>query len=236
MSVSTTDNSRKINIKINVSGEAEFIIPIFVPKMIDRYSNSKFIYFTPTIPITLSDMKSFILSNKREQNSKDFINIFTNKHELNKLITFIGKTKKTKPITTKDIDNNLIVTNNIETMMYVFFNENNKLIYQGREYPIYDYDWNYKYKLIKTKEKNPDYSIEIELNVLDVQKNSSAEENVRTLCNIRKKRILKTMGFKPTRKTSLNYKKSITQKNGGRKYKKNKYTQRNIIKRRIKIF
>lgn len=243
-SIMPSGSISKLNIKINVSGEVEFVIQDFNPKMINKYSQNDFIYFIPTIPVTIDTLIASDLINNKSPNSSDFIDVFTSPQDLNKIVNSIKMNRKFKPITIDEAERKGFITTNIETILFIFFNENNNLTYDGGKYPIHSYDWNGMYKLIKTTGKFPDFSIEIDLNVLDSNKSGTAQEKQSLSCDIRKRRILKTMGFTPkpiksprdARKTRKSYNNMPTtyktNKMGGRKKLKN--TRRKLSNRRFK--
>ena len=210
MSLSTTSNNinqritpgsiSELFIEIRVVGEVKFNISRFYPRMVNRYSTTNHIYFIPTIPITLKNLINSNLINKNNITRSDFIDVFTNFFYLNKVLNSIKKNKTFRELDLSNpSDNNLvknIIENNINLILSIFFNNKNKLLYTGREYPISNFVWNGKYNTILTGGKFPNFSIQITLNVLNSNKYGTKKQFKTLTCNDRKKRILDFFGIK----------------------------------------
>ena len=176
----------KLNISIVVRNK---IIQTFKPRMINRYASYNQIFFIPTIPMTLDDLKNSGVINKKNSKLSDFINVFTSLYELTSVLKYIRKNKTFKSITFAEAEEYDFVKKDISLILDIFFNKDNKLTYEGRDYPIFSYFWDGKYETHHTQGKYPNFSITIELEILDSDKVGSETDYIKYDCYYRKKRL-----------------------------------------------
>ena len=183
--LSEIDFSR-LNISIVVRNK---IIQTFKPRMINPYVPYNQIFFIPTIPMTLDDLKNSGVINKKNSKLSDFINVFTSLYELTSVLKYIRKNKTFKSITFAEAEKYDFVKKDISLILDIFFNKDNKLTYEGRDYPIFSYFWDGKYETHHTQGKYPNFSITIELEILDSDKVGSETDYIKYDCYSRKKRL-----------------------------------------------
>ena len=176
----------KLNISIVVRNK---IIQTFKPRMINRYAPYNQIFFIPTIPMTLDDLKNSGVINKKNSKLSDFINVFTSLYELTSVLKYIRKNKTFKSITFAEAEEYDFVKKDISLILDIFFNKDNKLTYEGRDYPIFSYFWNGTYQRLPTQGNYPNFSITIELEILDSDKVGSETDYIKYDCYYRKKRL-----------------------------------------------
>jgi hypothetical protein len=176
----------KLNISIVVRNK---IIQTFKPRMINRYASYNQIFFIPTIPMTLDDLKNSGVINKKNAQLSDFINVFTSLYELTSVLKYIRKNKTFKAITFAEAEDYDFVKKNISLILDIFFNKDNKLTYEGRDYPIFSYFWDGTYERLPTQGKYPNFSITIELEILDSDKVGSETDKQNYQCYSVKKRL-----------------------------------------------
>ena len=186
ISPTTERDISKLDISIKVRNK-----PIdFKPRMVNRYASYNEIFFIPTIPMTLDDLKHSGVINKKNAKVSDFINVFTSLYELTNVLKRIKQNKTFRGITLNKAEEKGFIKKTISLILDIFFNKDNKLTYQGRTYPIFSYFWNGEYKPITfTNKKYPNYSITIELEILDSNKVGSETDNIKYDCYSRKKRL-----------------------------------------------
>lgn len=186
ISPTTERDISKLDISINVRNKTID----FKPRMVNRYASYNEIFFIPTIPMTLDDLKYSGVINKKNAKVSDFINVFTSLYELTNVLKRIKQNKTFRGITLNKAEEKGFIKKTISLILDIFFNKDNKLTYQGRTYPIFSYFWNGEYKPITfTNKKYPNYSIEIELEILDSNKVGSETDNIKYDCYSRKKRL-----------------------------------------------
>jgi hypothetical protein len=186
ISPTTERDISKLDISINVRNKTID----FKPRMVNRYASYNEIFFIPTIPMTLDDLKHSGVINKKNAKVSDFINVFTSLYELTNVLKRIKQNKTFRGITLNKAEEKGFIKKTISLILDIFFNKDNKLTYQGRTYPIFSYFWNGEYKPITfTNKKYPNYSIEIELEILDSNKVGSETDNIKYDCYSRKKRL-----------------------------------------------
>lgn len=188
----------KLFINVNVTGDVEFNITNFEPKMINRTAATNYIYFVPTVPITFNNLVGANIIYKKDPTPSDFMNVFTNPYQLNRVLRYIKQDSKFTPITLETAKEKGFIQKDIELILSIFFNDGNKLIYRGSEYPIYSYDWDGKYVEEKTIGRFPNYRINLTLSVLNSRKTGTEQEKKKLDCQMRKRRILKTLGIETT--------------------------------------
>ena len=176
----------KLNISIVVRNK---IIQTFKPRMINRYASYNQIFFIPTIPMTLDDLKNSGVINKKNSKLSDFINVFTSLYELTSVLKYIRKNKTFNAITFAESEEYDFVKKDISLILDIFFNKDNKLTYEGRDYPIFSYFWDGTYETHHTQGKYPNFSITIELEILDSDKVGSETDYIKYDCYSRKKRL-----------------------------------------------
>ena len=183
--LSEIDFSR-LNISIVVRNK---IIKTFKPRMINPYASYNQIFFIPTIPMTIDDLKNSGVINKKNSKLSDFINVFTSLYELTSVLKYIRKNKTFKAITFAEAEDYDFVKKDISLILDIFFNKDNKLTYEGRDYPIFSYFWDGTYETHHTQGKYPNFSITIELEILDSDKVGSETDYIKYDCYSRKKRL-----------------------------------------------
>jgi len=187
--ISTPTSERdisKLDISINVRNKTID----FKPRMVNLYASYNEIFFIPTIPMTLDNLKYSGVINKKNAKVSDFINVFTSLYELTKVLNRIKQNKTFRGITLNKAEEKGFIKKTISLILDIFFNKDNKLTYQGRTYPIFSYFWNGEYKPITfTNKKYPNFSIKIELEILDSNKVGSETDNIKYDCYSRKKRL-----------------------------------------------
>ena len=176
----------KLNISIVVRNK---IIQTFKPRMINRYASYNQIFFIPTIPMTLDDLKNSGVINKKNSKLSDFINVFTSLYELTSVLKYIRKNKTFNAITFAESEEYDFVKKDISLILDIFFNKDNKLTYEGRDYPIFSYFWNGTYQRLPTQGNYPNFSITIELEILDSDKVGSETDRQNYQCYSVKKRL-----------------------------------------------
>ena len=176
----------KLNISIVVRNK---IIQTFKPRMINRYASYNQIFFIPTIPMTLDDLKNSGVINKKNSKLSDFINVFTSLYELTSVLKYIRKNKTFNAITFAESEEYDFVKKDISLILDIFFNKDNKLTYEGRDYPIFSYFWNGTYQRLPTQGNYPNFSITIELEILDSDKVGSETDRQNYQCYSVKKRF-----------------------------------------------
>ena len=176
----------KLNISIVVRNK---IIQTFKPRMINRYASYNQIFFIPTIPMTLDDLKNSGVINKKNSQLSDFINVFTSLYELTSVLKYIRKNKTFNAITFAESEEYDFVKKDISLILDIFFNKDNKLTYEGRDYPIFSYFWNGTYQRLPTQGNYPNFSITIELEILDSDKVGSETDRQNYQCYSVKKRF-----------------------------------------------
>lgn len=176
----------KLNISIVVRNKC---IPKFEPRMINPYTSYNQIFFISTIPMTLDDLKNSGVINKKNAQLSDFINVFTSLYELTTVLKYIKQNKTLKTITLTEDEFDKVVKKDISLILDIFFNKDSKLKYEGRDYPIFSYFWNGTYKKSSTRGKYPNFSITIELEILDSDKVGSETDKQNYQCYSRKKRL-----------------------------------------------
>ena len=225
----------KLNISIVVRNK---IIQTFKPRMINRYASYNQIFFIPTIPMTLDDLKNSGVINKKNSKLSDFINVFTSLYELTSVLKYIRKNKTFKSITFAEAEEYDFVKKDISLILDIFFNKDNKLTYEGRDYPIFSYFWDGKYETHHTQGKYPNFSITIELEILDSDKVGSETDYIKYDCYYRKKRLGLIDGTDKQRPLTPSLFRSgpitIKSKRGGKKSFK-RHTRRHKAKKKRKI-
>ena len=176
----------KLNISIVVRNK---IIQTFKPRMINRYASYNQIFFIPTIPMTLDDLKNSGVINKKNSQLSDFINVFTSLYELTSVLKYIRKNKTFNAITFAESEEYDFVKKDISLILDIFFNKDNKLTYEGRDYPIFSYFLNGTYQRLPTQGNYPNFSITIELEILDSDKVGSETDRQNYQCYSVKKRF-----------------------------------------------
>jgi hypothetical protein len=176
----------KLNISIVVRNK---IIQTFKPRMINRYASYNQIFFIPTIPMTLDDLKNSGVINKKNSKLSDFINVFTSLYELTSVLKYIRKNKTFNAITFAESEEYDFVKKDISLILDIFFNKDNKLTYEGRDYPIFSYFWNGTYQRLPTQGNYPNFLITIELEILDSDKVGSETDRQNYQCYSVKKRF-----------------------------------------------
>ena len=215
------------------------IIQTFKPRMINPYVPYNQIFFIPTIPMTLDDLKNSGVINKKNSKLSDFINVFTSLYELTSVLKYIRKNKTFKSITFAEAEEYDFVKKDISLILDIFFNKDNKLKYEGRDYhPIFSYFWDGKYETHHTQGKYPNFSITIELEILDSDKVGSETDYIKYDCYSRKKRLGLIDGIDKQRPLTPSLFRSgpitIKSKRGGKKSFK-RHTRRHKAKKKIKI-
>ena len=157
--------------------------------MINPYVPYNQIFFIPTIPMTLDDLKNSGVINKKNAQLSDFINVFTSLYELTSVLKYIRKNKTFNAITFAESEEYDFVKKDISLILDIFFNKDNKLTYEGRDYPIFSYFWDGKYETHHTQGKYPNFSIMIELEILDSDKVGSETDRQNYQCYSVKKRL-----------------------------------------------
>ena len=225
----------KLNISIVVRNK---IIQTFKPRMINRYAPYNQIFFIPTIPMTLDDLKNSGVINKKNSKLSDFINVFTSLYELTSVLKYIRKNKTFKSITFAEAEEYDFVKKDISLILDIFFNKDNKLTYEGRDYPIFSYFWDGTYETHHTQGKYPNFSITIELEILDSDKVGSETDYIKYDCYSRKKRLGLIDGTDKQRPLTPSLFRSgpitIKSKRGGKKSFK-RHTRRHKAKKKRKI-
>jgi hypothetical protein len=201
MELSQTSMISELIISINLLGDINLRIDKFNPKMVYRFSRENIILFIPTIPITMNALiNSNVKIKKKTYKPSDFIDVFSNPQKLNIVVQYI-MLKKPKPITIIDAERNGIVKNNIELILSIYFDKENKFIYYNREFPIHSYNWNGMYQSKRSENINkkvPLYYINIDLYALDNKKIGNFKERSELTCNIKRRNIyndLNELGF-----------------------------------------
>jgi len=194
-------NISELLITINVMGDINYKINKFNPKMVYRNSLENIILFIPNIPIKLDSLiKSNVVAPKDNYRPSDFVSVFSNPILLNNVVQYIKKNKAIKPISLEESEKKGYIKDNINVILSTYFDDDNKIIINNRNYPIHSYNWNNNYKIIKTNKIFPNYAIDINLYVLHdkLPNNSYGYDRNRLTCDIKRKRIaldLKEMGF-----------------------------------------
>lgn len=192
-------NISELKIKINVMGDINYKINKFNPKMVYLNSLQNIVLFIPNIPIKLDSLiKSNVVAQKDNYRPSDFVSVFSNPILLNNVVQYIKIKKNIKPVSLEVAEKNGFIKDNINLILSIYFDDDNKIIINNRYYPIHSYDWNRIYKTIKTDKTFPDYEIDINLYVLDNKLPNSSYDRNRLTCDMKRKRIaldLKEMGF-----------------------------------------
>ena len=175
----------KLDISINVRNKTID----FKPRMVNRYASYNEIFFIPTIPMTLDNLKYSGVINKKNAKVSDFINVFTSLYELTSVLKYIRKNKTFNAITFAESEEYDFVKKDISLILDIFFNKDNKLTYEGRDYPIFSYFWNGTYQRLPTQGNYPNFSITIELEILDSDKVGSETDRQNYQCYSVKKRF-----------------------------------------------
>lgn len=199
MNLSSSSKISELIISINVLGDIHHTINKFNPKMIYSSSIENRILFIPNIPITMNSLiKSNVTINKYKYRPSDFINVFSNPTLLNKVIQFI-KTKNIKNVSIKEAEQNGYIKNNINLILSIYFDNDNKLTINNRRYPIHSYKWDQIYTTNKSLDKKSEnYNVNVEVYVLDEKKTGNINERKRLTCDIKRRNIaldLKKLGF-----------------------------------------
>jgi len=199
MNVSTSSKLSELIISINVLGDIHYTINKFNPKMIYSSSIENRILFIPNIPITMNSLiKSNVTVNKDKYRPSDFINVFSNPTLLNKVIQFI-KTKNIKNVSTQEAEQKNYIKNNINLILSIYFDNDNKLTINNRRYPIHSYKWDQMYTINKSLDKkNENYNVNVEVYVLDEKKSGNINERISLTCDMKRRNIaldLKELGF-----------------------------------------
>ena len=199
MESSTTYNISELIITINLIGDINYKINKFDPKMIYRSSISNKVLFIPNVPINMEDLiKSNVIVKKERYNPSDFINVFSNPSLLNRLIQYIKRNKGIKQVSTEEAERKGYIKSNIKLILSIYFDSENKISINNRNYPIHSYNWNDEYTSIKTNKNVPDYSINLELYVVGSENYINTSDRGRITCDIKRRNIqldLKRLGF-----------------------------------------
>ena len=138
MEISKPSFISELIISINVSGGISFKIDTFNPKMVYRNSLENRILFIPMIPITMNELiKSNVGVKKNTYRPSDFINIFSNPQNLNTVIQYIKTKTNIKPLTIEEAERKGYIKNNIDLILSIYFDNENKLTYNNRIFPIH---------------------------------------------------------------------------------------------------
>jgi hypothetical protein len=200
MEISKPSFISELIISINVSGGISFKIDTFNPKMVYRNSLENRILFIPMIPITMNELiKSNVGVKKNTYRPSDFINVFSNPQNLNTVIQYIKTKTNIKPLTIEEAERKGYIKNNIDLILSIYFDNENKLTYNNRIFPIHSYTWNGEYSKIPVNGKSvPNYKINIELYLLDNRSSGNNTERNSMTCDLKRRNIamdLKELGF-----------------------------------------
>jgi hypothetical protein len=209
----------QLTISLNVKGDIEFKIPIFLPNMIDHsvrdnynnYNNYNSIYNKLFVPNLLIDTKDLIYINdtykiKTQIDKKrydfqskikmsDYTNILSNPQYMERLVIYL-KDNNFKPENNENEKNEATIKN-ISTILSILFDKNQVLKYNQRRYNIHSYIWNNEYTINTLTYKNNDerknqmlnYKINVDLYVLDESKKGTKTEQKQLSCKLRKLKL-----------------------------------------------
>lgn len=235
-------NISNLLIDINVLGDINHKINKFNPKMIYNMSSENNILFIPNVPI---DMKTLSISNivTKQENYKpsDFLPVFSNPILLNELVQYIIKKKKIKPVNIEEAERKGYINQNINLILSIYFNSNNKIKINNRNYPIHSYNWNKDYDKIYTKKTFPDFNINIDLYVLNDKSSVKFSEKGRISCDIKRRKIaldLRELGYEvdiPTVGKAEPPKYSPSIRGGYYSKKRGKYNRKNTINKKKRM-
>lgn len=193
-------NISNLIIDINILGDINHKINKFSPKMIYNTSYENNILFIPNVPIDMKTLaNSNIVSKKENYKPSDFLPVFSNPILLNELVQYIINKKKSKPVNIKEAERKGYINQNINLILSIYFNNNNKIKINNRNYPIHSYNWNKEYDTIYTKKKFQDFNINIDLYVFDDKSSVNFSEKSRISCDIKRRKIaldLSELGYK----------------------------------------
>lgn len=192
-------NISQLLININALGDINHTINKFNPKMIYSTSSENNILFIPNVPIDMKILaNSNIITNQDDYKPSDFLPVFSNSILLNELVQYIIKKKKIKPVNIEDAERKGYINQNIDLILSIYFNNNNKIKINNRKYPIHSYTWNKEYHTIYTKKTFPDFNINIDLYVFDDKSSVNFSEKSRITCDIKRRKIaldLRELGY-----------------------------------------
>lgn len=199
MNLSDSSKVNELMISINVLGDIHYTINKFNPKMVYGSSVGNTILFIPNIPITMNSLiKSNVTIKKNEYRPSDFIHVFSNPTLLNKVIQYI-KTKNIKGVSTQEAEQMGYIKKNINLILSIYFDNDNKLMIHNKRYPIHSYRWNDIYTINKSIDKKSEiYNVNIEVYVLDDKKTGDISERIGLTCEMKRRNIaldLKELGF-----------------------------------------
>lgn len=210
-------------IELNVKDDAGFINKTinFSPRMISNNlndinnfngynynpNNSSNILLLTSIPLNIDLLKESLKDEFKKNDSikidrelvpSDFIRIFSDKGLINKLLTNIKRKKTIRSISIKKAIENGYVTNNIDLLLSIFFNRTNKIslgninnFYQTNNnlYQIHSFNWNGKFNEVK----DDTFKIEVDLFVMENDKEITDEKIKKFSCNLKKNNIEKDL-------------------------------------------
>ena len=200
MDLASNSNISELIISINVLGDINFKITKFIPKMVYPTSLQNTILFVPNVPITLDSLIKSNVAPPKQTSYKpsDFVNVFSNPNLLNKVIRYIKQKSSFKPTSLTEAERKGYIKDNIELILSIYFADDNRISINYKKYPIHSYEWNNEYQTIKTNKTVPNYSINIDLYVLNYVGSKNVSDRSGITCDKKRRNIaldLKELGF-----------------------------------------
>jgi len=173
---------------------------VYSPSMSNPQLYSEFpnILFVPTIKLTTKLFGS-------NMSDDDMKKLFLSPSRFNQFISFVKDQYNIKPIAIKRAEDLGVIRNNIQFILNLFFNKNNSLFLNDKQYTINNYIWNQKYDLMYVENnKIPQVTANIDI-VLHEGKQLSFIDSTRLNCQQQQKNIMrdyyKLVGLQPHKST-----------------------------------
>ncbi len=173
---------------------------VYSPSMSNPQLYSEFpnILFVPTIKLTTKLFGS-------NMSDDDMKKLFLSPSRFNQFISFVKDQYNIKPIAIKRAEDLGVIRNNIQFILNLFFNKNNSLFLNDKQYTINNYIWNQKYDLMYVENnKITQVTANIDI-VLHEGKQLSFIDSTRLNCQQQQKSIMrdyyKLVGLQPPKST-----------------------------------
>jgi hypothetical protein len=186
-------NISNLMISLNImddEGKINLDIPQFLPSMVSNTFTGNTIFLIPTIPLTMDMLLKAGLYEKKDLTPSDFVDTFSNIAMVNKLLVYIKNKYSIDKTTIEEAYKKGYIRENIDLLLSIYFNKNNKIKLYNQTYPIHSFRWDEKIEMSSDKNKQlPIFKINVKLFVMDYNKEGTDEERKDFTCRIKRNNI-----------------------------------------------
>jgi hypothetical protein len=148
--------------------------------------------FIPTIPLTMDMLIKSNLYEKNDLTPSDFIDTFSNPSLINKLLVYVKNKYSINNITVEQANKEGIIRQNIDLLLSIYFNKENKIKLFNQSYPIHSFRWNKNIEIIfdKNNKQSPyTFKVNVKLFVMDYNKEGTEEDRKNFTCRLKRNNI-----------------------------------------------